>query len=120
MKKFNKKNQNYLDFIPVINPKISWYVNDNNIVVLEVKRTSFFDKIAQKLFHTPSKSEIKLDTLGSFIWKCINGKKSVFEISKEVKEYFGNEAEPLLNRLVTFFNILVNNKFITFNKKRDL
>ncbi|SCH76208.1 Coenzyme PQQ synthesis protein D (PqqD) [uncultured Clostridium sp.] len=120
MKKFSKKNKNYLDFIPIINPKISWYVNDKNIVVLEVKRTGFFDKVAQKIFHAPPKSKIKLDKFGSFIWKCINGKKSVFEISKEVKEHFGNEAEPLLDRLITFFNILVNNKFITFNKKREI
>lgn len=113
---FNKKSKNYLDFIPIVNPKISWYKNKDDIVVLEIKRTGFFDKIAQKLFNAPTKSEIKLDAHGSFVWLCINGKKSVFDISKEVKNHFGDDAEPLLNRLVTFFNILVNNKFITFYK----
>lgn len=119
MKKTNK-NKNYLDFIPVINPKIGWYTIEKDIVVLEIKRNGFFDKIIQKLFHTPKKSNIKLDKHGSFVWKCINGEKSIFDISKEVKKEFGSEAEPLLDRLVAFFNILLNNKFISFNKKMSL
>ena len=117
MKKTNKNSKNYLDFIPIINPNISWYINEKNLVILEIKRNNFFDKIAQKLFNTPHKSDIKLDTHGSFVWQCINGNKSVYDISKEVSNHFGKDAEPLLDRLIAFFNILVDNKFITFNKR---
>lgn len=117
MRKAKKNNKNYLDFIPATNPNINWYINDNNLVVLEIKRNSFFDKITQKLFNTPKKSDIKLDNHGSFVWQCINGSKSVYDISKEVNNHFGKDAEPLLDRLVTFFNILLDNKFITFDKR---
>ena len=116
-RKTNKNSKNYLDFIPIINPNISWYINEKNLVILEIKRNNFFDKIAQKLFNTPHKSDIKLDTHGSFVWQCLNGNKSVYDISKEVSNHFGKDAEPLLDRLVAFFNILVDNKFITFNKR---
>ena len=51
MKKTNKNSKNYLDFIPIINPNISWYINEKNLVILEIKRNNFFDKIAQKLLH---------------------------------------------------------------------
>lgn len=117
MKKTNKNSKNYLDFIPIINPDINWYINEKNLVILEIKRNNFFDKIAQKVFNTPHKSDIKLDNHGSFVWQCINGNKSVYDISKEVSNHFGKDAEPLLDRLVAFFNILVDNKFITFNKR---
>jgi len=112
MKKTNKNSKNYLDFIPIINPNISWYINEKNLVILEIKRNNFFDKIAQKLFNTPHKSDIKLDTHGSFVWQCLNGNKSVYDISKEVSNHFGKDAEPLLDRLVAFFNILVDNKYL--------
>ena len=98
MKKTNKNSKNYLDFIPIINPNISWYINEKNLVILEIKRNNFFDKIAQKLFNTPHKSDIKLDTHGSFVWQCINGNKSVYDISKDVSNHFGKDAEPLLDR----------------------
>ena len=114
----NKKNdKNYLDFVPIKSTKINWSVNDHDFVVLEVKRTSFFDKFAQKLFKVPHKSDIKLDKHGSFVWKCIDDNKSIYEISKEVKNHFGKDCEPLLERLISFFNILNDNKFITFNHR---
>lgn len=114
----NKKNdKNYLDFVPIKNPKINWSINDYNFVILEFKRSTFFDKFAQKLFKVPHKSDIKLDKHGSFIWKCIDDNKCVYEISQEVKNHFGKDAEPLLERLIIFFNILNDNKFITYNKK---
>ena len=109
-------NKNYLDFIPIRNSKIDWSINDKNLVVLELKRNKIFDKFAQKLFKVPSKSDIQLDKQGSFVWKCINNKKTVYDISKEVSNEFGKEAEPLLDRLISFFNILNNNKFIKFDK----
>ncbi|RDY23817.1 PqqD family protein [Romboutsia maritimum] len=114
--KFKRNNKNYLDFIPIINSKIDWSINENDLVVLELKRSGTFDKFAQKLFKVPQKSDIQLDKQGSFVWKCINNEKTVYDISKEVSNEFGKDAEPLLDRLISYFNILNDNKFIKFNK----
>ncbi|WP_408638582.1 PqqD family protein [Romboutsia maritimum] len=59
---------------------------------------------------------MQLDKQGSFVWKCINNEKTVYDISKEVSNEFGKDAEPLLDRLISYFNILNDNKFIKFNK----
>ena len=74
------------------------------------------DKIAQKAFKVPDKSFIKLDKHGSFVWKCIDGNKSVYELSKDVKTHFGNDAEPLIERLIEFITILESNRFVKFKK----
>ena len=111
-----KKQKNFLDFIHIKNPDIK-YIIENNLVILEIKRNGIVDKFAQKVFKVPQKSNIKLDKYGSFVWISIDNKKNVFDISNEVSNHFGKDAEPVLDRLVEFFNILNDNKFITFSKK---
>lgn len=111
-----KKNEskNYLDFIPMKSEKIQYKEEEDGNIQLIVPRTSFFDKIAIKLFFAPDKFKIDLDDMGSFIWNSIDGKRNVYEIGKLVKEKFGEDAEPLYERLVEYLNILRNNKFIKF------
>lgn len=111
------KNKNYLDFIPIKNQNLNWHLDSNNLVVLVVERKGVFDKFAQKVFKVPPKSNIKLDKYGSFTWECINDSKSVYEISEDIHNKFGSNADPLLDRLVAFLNILNDNKFISFNKR---
>ena len=111
-----KNTKNYLDFVPVKNPDISWSKDASGMIVLQVTRKGFFDKIAQRFFKVPSTSNIKLDKHGSFIWDCIDDEKSVYAISEEVKSHFGKSANPLYDRLVAFINILDDNKFITLKK----
>ncbi len=50
--------------------------------------------------------------MGSFIWKQIDGKKTIYEIALLVKDRYQEEAEPLYDRLIQYINILKNNKFI--------
>lgn len=113
MKK-NKKEKNYLDFIPMKLEKIDWEERDDGNIQLIVPRESFFDKIAIKLFFAPDKFKIDLDEMGSFIWNNIDGKTSVYQIGELVKGRFGEEAEPLYERLIYYLNILRNNNFIKF------
>lgn len=112
-----KNTKNYLNFVPIKNPDITWSKDASGMIVLQVTRKGFFDKIAQKFFKVPSKSDIKLDKHGSFIWNCIDDNKSVYHIAQDVKSHFGKSAEPLYDRLVAFINILDDNKFITLKKE---
>lgn len=110
----NKKN--YLDFIPLKNPDYKWIENEDGLVTVDVINKGTFNKIAQIFFKRPKVSHITLDEYGSFIWKKISGEVSVYDISLAVKEKFGSEAEPLTERLVIFFKMLQNNKFIFYKK----
>ena len=109
-----KKTKNYLNFIPVINPKNDWSQGEDGIVTIHMIHRGFYASIAQKFFHTPRVSHIKLDEYGSFLWKQIDGTRTVGQLALGMKEQFGDGAEPLYDRLVKYMQILRNNEFILF------
>lgn len=113
-----KLSKNYLLYIPVRNENYSWETNQDARVVVAIPRTGFFNRVAQKFFHKPKVSYIHLDEMGSFIWLLIDGVNTIESIAQQVKRKFGKKAEPLYNRLVTYFKILDNNSLIHYKKER--
>ena len=106
-----KSKKNFLDYIPHINNNNTWS-EENGIVTIHMAHKGFYHNLAQKLFKTPKVSHIALDEYGSFVWKNINGKNSVYDIGVLVKDKYKEKAEPLYERLVQFFKILKNNRFV--------
>lgn len=111
MKK-NKKEVNYLDFIPKKLEKVHWQETDQGLIQLIIYRDGLFDRIIRKLFFTPDKYVVDLDEMGSFIWKQIDGERNIYQIALLVKDEFEEVAEPLYERLIQYINILKNNKFV--------
>ena len=111
-----KSAENYLDYIPVISDKNTWSEEDGVVTVHMVHR-GFYASIAQKFFHRPRVSHIKLDGHGSFVFQRIDGTRTVGDLALLVKEEFGDQAEPLYDRLVQYMQILRNNGFIYFRGK---
>ena len=109
-----KKKENYLDFIPVVNGQNTWDRGEDGVVTIHMVNRGFYNTLAQKLFHTPRVSHIKLDEYGSFLWMRIDGVKTVGQLALELKEAYGEKAEPLYDRLVKYMQILHNNRFILF------
>ena len=112
-----EKERKLLDFIPIINSKNDWSEGEDGIVTIHMVHRGFYATIAQKVFHTPRVSHIKLDEYGSFLWKRINGERTVGQLAQQLKEQFGDQAEPLYDRLVKYMQILHNNEFILFRGK---
>lgn len=110
-----KKQENYLEKIPQ-KAEINWTSDDDGIVTLEVENKGIVNKICQKLLKKPRISYIHLDKMGSFIWPKIDGEKSVLELAEDVKKEFGNDAEPLYERLAGFIQSLSNCGFVTFKE----
>ncbi|MBO7289035.1 MAG: PqqD family protein [Clostridia bacterium] len=111
-----KKNKaNFLDFVPYHSPKIT-YCEKDGIITIDMYHKGFYARIAQRIFHRPSVSHIKLDTYGSFVWKNINGQNTVGDIADIIKNEFGKDIEPLYNRLIEYMRILHNNKFICYKE----
>ena len=61
------------------------------------------------------KSENYLDFIP--VIKRINGERTVGQLAQQLKEQFGDQAEPLYDRLVKYMQILRNNEFILFRGK---
>lgn len=111
------KKQNYLDFVPVRNEKID-FKNDENgtTITLLVENTGVFNTLAQKLIHKPRVTQVHVDEIGSFLWPLIDGERTVNELAQLLEEHFGDAVSPLYDRIVTYFEILKTNEFITFKK----
>ncbi len=114
MKKKNKLSENYLDRIPARRDGLAWTTDEGGIVTLEIENKGIANKIAQKLFKKPKTSYVHLDEMGSFIWPVLDGEKTIFELGAKVEEKFGEEAQPLYERLAKYIQILESYGFITF------
>ena len=88
-----KKEQNYLEKVPVRNPEFSWKEDQQGIVTVDMVHKGIFDKLAQKLWVTPRVSHVKLDRFGSFVWKQMDGNRNIIAIGALVRE-------PVLGYLV--------------------
>ncbi len=115
MKKKNVITKNYLEGIPLRHPDINWSKDDEGLVTLEIENTGFMNRVAQKLFKKPKISYVHLDEMGSFVWPVMDGEKNLIKIGEEVKEHFGEKAEPLYERLAKYFQILESYHFIQWN-----
>ena len=116
MRKKTVISENYLERVPV-RADIKWSKDDEGKVTLEIENKGFFNLVAQKLFKKPKISYVHLDETGSFVWPVIDGKLSIIEIGKLVEEEFGEKANPLYERLATYFRILDSYGFIKWNKE---
>jgi hypothetical protein len=116
-----KKKENYLDYIPAVSSRNTWDADKDGKVTIHMVHRGVYAWIAQKAFRRPRVSHIHLDEMGSFIFGKIDGQRTVGDIALLVKEQFGQEADPLYERLVHYMKILYNNGFIGYvkqNKKK--
>lgn len=117
MKKKNKQSENYLERIPVRPERIKWSVDEEGLVTLDIENTGLFNRVAQKLFKKPKVSHVHLDRMGSFIWPLMDGEKDITALGVFVKEHFGEESEPLYERLAKFFQVLDSYRFVEWKNK---
>ena len=115
MKKKTVISENYLERIPV-RADIKWSADEEGKVTLEIENKGFFNRIAQKLFKKPKISYVHLDETGSFVWPLIDGETNIIEIGKKVEAEFGEKANPLYERLATYFRILESYNFVIWKQ----
>lgn len=113
-----KKADNFLDYIPKHNSLYEYRTNENGMIEVGMTNRGLFNRIAQILFKRPKVSWIELEGMGTFIWNQIDGKRNVYEIGKLVKEKYGQEAEPLYERLCTYIKTLHSSCFIIYVNKQ--
>ena len=115
-----RRKENYLDYVPKHNCLFQSQVNEKGLVEITVENKGIYNRLAQLFFHRPKVSQIELERLGSFVWNCIDGKRSIFEIGKLVEKKFGAEAKPLYPRLARYCKILHDNHFIVYENKKPV
>lgn len=107
-----KNNNNFLDRVFRIDDGLKWTVDDSGTVIVEMENKGFTNRIAQRYFKKPAISHITLEGMGSYIFTCIDGRRNVHEIGLMVREKFGDEAEPLYERLSLYMKQLEKLGFV--------
>ncbi|WP_028235697.1 PqqD family protein [Pseudobutyrivibrio sp. MD2005] len=107
-----KSNENYLDYVFKIKDGLVWTLNESGQAIVDMENKGFTNRFAQRFFKRPKTSHITLEGMGSFIFTCIDGQKSVYDIGALVHDEFGDEAEPLYGRLSVYMKQLEKLNFI--------
>ncbi|NIW79465.1 MAG: PqqD family peptide modification chaperone [Calditrichae bacterium] len=59
---------------------------------------------------------VKLDDFGTHVWLHCDGNHTVNDIAKALHEQFGEDVEPVLERLQLFIQKLQKGNFISLNE----
>ena len=55
---------------------------------------------------------VKLDEVGSFAWRLMDGATPFTEIAQAMQERFGDRVAPAQERLMKFFTVLYKDQFV--------
>lgn len=112
-----KEAENFLDFVPKHNARCPYRINDAGQVEVQLRHRGLCNRIAQIFFQRPQASWIELEGMGSFIWNQMDGRRDVYEIGQLLQEAYGEEAQPLYERLCTYVKTLHRAGFIVYEDK---
>ncbi len=107
-----KAEDNFLLFVPHIKHE-DWEEKKGSVYLIFYHNHPI-QKAANWLVKKPNKSDIKLDELGSAVWKSIDGSRNIFELGELIRDKFGESCEPLYDRLVPFLRYLNRRGWIYF------
>ena len=110
----SRRKENFLEYRPAHSPDNTWDADDAGLVTVHMVHRGVYADIAQTLFHRPRGSHIELDELGSFVFRQMDGERTVEQIAQNVQAQFGEKADPLYDRLAQYLNILRSNRFIYY------
>ncbi len=107
---------NFQQLIPV--RLFEWEIDEKtqNVIVKRPKFTSYLGKKIVLPFFGQKYFKIKLDPMGSIVWKYADGEHTIKEILEFLETTF-NDEEDLPKRLTMFIHQLVREKFIQLLQK---
>lgn len=107
-------NSDVLDTVFKISDNLEYVVNNDGIVTISEKQDHWIQNLFRKLrIRIPNYKNIELDEYGSYVFLQIDGIRSVKEIGQYLENEFGENVNPLYERLLMFLNhIEVNCNYI--------
>ncbi|MDW8800272.1 PqqD family protein [Clostridium sp. A1-XYC3] len=98
-------NEEVLNIIFKISDNLEYEVDKDNIVTILEKQDHKVQNFFRKLkFRIPEYKKITLDEYGSYVFLQIDGKKTIKDIGESLEAKYGEEANPLYERLLLFLN----------------
>jgi len=91
---------------PIRNP-IKWTLREGRAVLTYRKNFGRFEKWLHNKIGGPDDINRSLDDLGTEIWVMCNGSYNVAQIMEQVERRFGEDAEPVPERVRSFLELLL-------------
>lgn len=107
-------NSDVLDSVFKISDNLQFTISNDGIVTISEKQDHWIQNLFRKLkIKIPNYKNIELDEYGSYVFSQIDGNKTVKEIGQYLEKKFGENVNPLYERLLMFLNhIEVNCNYI--------
>lgn len=110
-----KNDDNFLLYIPRRKHE-NWQMR-NGKVLLIFEHNKAVERFIRWLVKKPTTSDIELDEIGSRVWKYINGEDTVYDIGQKLLANYGDQMNPVYDRLIMYLRHLNKKGWISFTKK---
>ena len=112
--KTNKKQENFLEFVPVRN--FNWTLSEetNKVVVERPKFDNAFLKKNLLPYFKKQNFNVNLDEFGSYVWQQIDGEKNIYEIANVLEKKYGEKVQPVYERISQFIKHLYQQRFVLY------
>jgi len=114
MSKRNK--DNFLLYIPS-KAHHTWAEKNGNIYLI-MHHDRMIERTASWLTKKPTVTDVRLDELGTFVWREIDNQKTVYDIGQSLIKEFGDKCEPTYERLIMYLKYLNKKGWIKFRKQQ--
>ncbi|MDN4526510.1 PqqD family protein [Fictibacillus fluitans] len=112
-----KSKQNLLKMVPMFKPGIHTEKRNDGFSYLMIPRTNPIERLSIRFLKQPSFFPVKLDELGAYVSKHIDGVQTIEAISSHLETEFGEKASPVIPRLAKFIEMLEVNDWITWRRE---
>ncbi|UNK16619.1 PqqD family protein [Paenibacillus sp. N3/727] len=112
--KKHKEVQNLLSMVPLLKDGLTMDKRNGNMIVF-VPRQSWVERQAVRFLKQPAVIQVRLDDLGAAVTTMCDGNHSVSDIAAAIQAEFGDDAEPLLPRLVKFIELMEVNNWLEWS-----
>jgi hypothetical protein len=108
---------NLLKMKPVRTRKWKPNPKDKDLVSIIIPRfNTDLGKKLGRMFKINQTYNVNLEKYGSSVWRLCNGEATVKEIGEVLREQYGEDVEPLYERLSYYLTLLEKNKLIKYEK----
>jgi len=107
---------NLLDLTPVASADVE--EKDGRVVILRPRPTAGgWRTPLDWLIYLLAPARIRLDDVGSFCWRQIDGRRTAGDIAKAMRDEYGDSVEPAEERLGKFIRWLQRDELVSFRER---
>ncbi|GAA4720317.1 PqqD family protein [Brevibacillus fulvus] len=112
-----RKRANLLQMTPILKEHVRLHTTGDKHLLL-IPRTSWLERFSIRYMQQPKMIQIELDPLGNTVLQCCTGAHTVSEIAEILVNRFGQEAEPVIPRLVKFLQTVEFNGWLNWQHEQ--